>query len=129
MYLCITKGGCMKKTKRQKEVLDLVQQGSSNKVIAKKLEIAVSTVKAHVSELFRKYGASSRSQLVVNSIQGKTVETPTLKASPFGWVKKINNRIVGILFTAVQPCKGWLPMYLKDKESPKEEKEKDENST
>jgi DNA-binding CsgD family transcriptional regulator len=119
----------MKKTKRQEEILDLLQQGSSNKIIAKKLEIAVSTVKTHVSELFKKYGAVNRSQLVVNSLQGKTVETPDLKASPLGWVKKINNRIVGILFTAVKPCKGWLPIYLKDKESPKEEKEKDENST
>jgi DNA-binding CsgD family transcriptional regulator len=119
----------MKHTKRQTEVLELVQQGNSNKTIAKKLEIAVSTVKAHVSELFKKYGAANRSQLVVNSIQGKTIETPELKASPFGWVKKINNKIVGVFFTSRQPFKGWLPMYLKDQELDQNQKVKNDNST
>jgi DNA-binding CsgD family transcriptional regulator len=119
----------MKKTERQEEVLDLVQQGSSNKVIANKLDIAVSTVKAHVSELLRKYGSSNRSQLAVNSLQGKTVETPDLEESPFGWVKKINNKIVGILFTAIQPYKGWLPVYLKDEKPIQKQEVKDENST
>ena len=108
-------------------MLELVQKGSSNKVIANKLKIALSTVKAHVSKLFIKYGASNRSQLVVNSIQGKTIETPELKASPFGWVKKINNKIVGVLFTTIQPCKGWIPMYLKDKEAPQQKKVEDDN--
>jgi DNA-binding CsgD family transcriptional regulator len=101
-------------TKRQQEVLKLVQEGDSNKAIAKKLSIAESTVKAHITDLFKNYKASSRSQLVVNSMQGATIETPKLKASPLGWIKKINNRVVGVLFTTLQPCKEWLPMYLKD---------------
>jgi DNA-binding CsgD family transcriptional regulator len=112
-------------TKRQQEVLKLVQEGDSNKAIAKKLSIAVSTVKAHITDLFKSYRASSRSQLVVNSIQGTTIETPKLKASPFGWIKKINNRIVGIIFTTIQPCKGWLPMYLKEDNEKSKEKNND----
>ena len=47
-------------TRRQREVLDLVIEGRSNKYIAIELSLAESTVKVHVSELLRRLGATSR---------------------------------------------------------------------
>ncbi len=47
-------------TNRQKEVLKYVISGDSNPVIAKKLSISLSTVKAHVSAIIDKFEVESR---------------------------------------------------------------------
>lgn len=49
---------------REREVLRLVASGARNRAIAGKLAISENTVKFHVSNLLRKAGASSRSELV-----------------------------------------------------------------
>ncbi|MCC3143735.1 helix-turn-helix transcriptional regulator [Halanaerobium sp. Z-7514] len=51
-------------TDREKEVLKLTIQGLSNQEIAAKLFISVNTVKKHISHLFNKCGASSRTELI-----------------------------------------------------------------
>lgn len=51
-------------TAREREVLRLIRAGNSNLSIANALDISVSTVKAHVTALLRKYGVHSRLQLV-----------------------------------------------------------------
>lgn len=51
-------------TQREREVYALVAEGLTNKQIAEQLFISVSTVKANVSRLLDKMGASSRIQLV-----------------------------------------------------------------
>ena len=48
-------------TPRQREVLQLLVQGKSNKEIARTLDLGEGTVKVHMSALFRSLGASSRS--------------------------------------------------------------------
>lgn len=55
----------MKLTHREKEVLDLLLQGRTNKKIAQQLRISGFTVRDHVSSLLRKYGVESRMELVV----------------------------------------------------------------
>lgn len=51
-------------TGRETEVLDLLARGQCNKSIARQLEIAVGTVKAHVKAIMAKLDASSRTQAV-----------------------------------------------------------------
>jgi DNA-binding MarR family transcriptional regulator len=54
-------------TPKEIEVLNLIRRGANNKQIAKKLNISESTVKLHVSHLFKKYAAKSRLQLLIFS--------------------------------------------------------------
>jgi len=50
---------------REREILALVAQGAANKVIARELAIAETTVKIHVQHILRKLGLSSRVQAAV----------------------------------------------------------------
>jgi DNA-binding NarL/FixJ family response regulator len=52
-------------TPRQQSVLALLEQGLSNKAIARELEIGEITVKAHVSAILRKLGVENRVQAVL----------------------------------------------------------------
>lgn len=49
-------------TEREREILALIADGMSNKVIARELEISDGTVKVHVKNLLRKLNLSSRLQ-------------------------------------------------------------------
>jgi len=52
-------------TGREKEILRLVASGARNRAIADELTISSNTVKFHVSNLLRKTGAATRSELAV----------------------------------------------------------------
>ncbi|MBA2125970.1 DNA-binding response regulator [Hyphomicrobium methylovorum] len=52
-------------TPKQLSVLRMLRQGLLNKQIAHELQIEETTVKAHVSEILRKLGVSSRTQAVI----------------------------------------------------------------
>lgn len=56
---------------RQKQIYSLIIEGKSNKQIATTLQISESTVKQHISELFRKLQVSTRVQAILkaNSVQ------------------------------------------------------------
>jgi DNA-binding NarL/FixJ family response regulator len=56
-------------TPRQKDVLRLLTQGLSNKLIARELGVSVETVKDHVAAVLRVMGVSSRTQAVVAATQ------------------------------------------------------------
>ena len=49
---------------RQRQILEQLAHGRSNKKIAAELEIALPTVKNHLSVLFKKYGVSNRVELL-----------------------------------------------------------------
>lgn len=51
-------------TPRQSDVLQLLEQGKSNKLIGYELEIQESTVKAHMREIMKKLNAVNRTQAV-----------------------------------------------------------------
>src|SRR5438552_1609931 len=56
-------------TTREREVLELVGQGLSNKLIARQLQISEHTVKFHISSISSKLGASSRTDAVTRGLR------------------------------------------------------------
>ncbi len=60
---------CQDLSLRQVEVLTLLAQGKSNKEIARTLDIADRTVRAHLTELFHALGVASRIQAVLQAQQ------------------------------------------------------------
>ncbi len=56
-------------TNRERDVLDLVRQGKSNKAIAKSLYITEGTVKVHMRRIFHKLGAHTRTEAALIATQ------------------------------------------------------------
>ena len=56
-------------TRREEEVLRLMVEGKSNKVIAEYLFISEKTVKNHVSSILQKMSVEDRTQAVIGSIK------------------------------------------------------------
>jgi DNA-binding NarL/FixJ family response regulator len=56
-------------SERQAEVLRLLAQGASNKVICRELGLADRTVKAHVTAVLRALGVSSRTQAAIEAVK------------------------------------------------------------
>jgi len=54
-------------TRKQLQVFERMTRGESNKMIAYELSIAESTVKAHVSAILRKLGATNRVQAILSA--------------------------------------------------------------
>ncbi len=52
---------------RQRDLLDCIRRGLSNKEIARELEIAEGTVKIHLAALFAHFGARNRTELATRS--------------------------------------------------------------
>ena len=56
-------------TTREREVLELLSRGLPNKLIARRLQISEHTVKFHVSSIYAKLGASSRTDAVSRGVR------------------------------------------------------------
>lgn len=56
-------------TKRERQILKLIANGMSNKLIARRLDITEGTVKVHVKHLFRKLQLKSRVEAAIWSIE------------------------------------------------------------
>jgi DNA-binding NarL/FixJ family response regulator len=61
-------------TSREREVVDLVAEGLTNKEIARRLEISPATVKVHVERLIGKLGVADRTQAAVLAEKMKAAE-------------------------------------------------------
>ena len=62
-----TAGDLSSLTPRQCDVLRLLIEGKTNKLICRELELSESTVKTHLASIFRRLGATSRTQAVVTA--------------------------------------------------------------
>jgi len=60
-------------TPRERQVLELIGRGLSNKLIARELEISEKTVKAHVGHLLGKLGVSDRTQAALYAVRAGLV--------------------------------------------------------
>lgn len=56
-------------TPREREILRWLSRGTSNKLIARNLEVAESTVKVHVQNILRKLNVASRVQAAVYAVE------------------------------------------------------------
>ncbi len=61
-------------TDRQREVLECLQRGQPNKLIARELALTEGTVKVHVRQIMRKLGASNRTQVAVLSASSEEAD-------------------------------------------------------
>jgi DNA-binding NarL/FixJ family response regulator len=61
--------GSLGLTERQLNVLRLVVEGYTNRVIAKELSISVGTVKQHLHVIFDRLGASTRAEVIVAAMR------------------------------------------------------------
>lgn len=54
-------------TAREREVLQAITEGASNRAIAADLDVSIDTVKTHVKRILRKMGATNRTELIARS--------------------------------------------------------------
>jgi DNA-binding NarL/FixJ family response regulator len=62
-------------TPREAQTLDAIADGLTNKAIARRLGISLHTVKFHVESVFRKLGASTRTEAVAKATERRREET------------------------------------------------------
>jgi DNA-binding CsgD family transcriptional regulator len=62
-------------TPREAQILDAIADGLTNKAIARRLGISLHTVKFHVESVFRKVGASTRTEAVAKASERRREET------------------------------------------------------
>src|SRR6185437_15115453 len=65
-------------TPRETQILDAIADGLTNKAIARGLGISLHTVKFHVESVFRKLGASTRTEAVARATERRREETINL---------------------------------------------------
>jgi DNA-binding NarL/FixJ family response regulator len=65
-------------TRRQRDVLSLIAQGRSNKLIAEALAMSESTVKAHVKQIIKRLNVANRTQAALVAT-GNGSFAPTLR--------------------------------------------------
>lgn len=63
-------------SEREKDVLQLVASGLTNREIAQKLGISPNTVKVHLSNIFDKISVASRTEATVYAIEHRIVDVP-----------------------------------------------------
>lgn len=59
---------------REKEILQLVGQGMSNREIAAQLHIALGTVKRHTINIYNKVGVNNRTQAVIRAREWRLLD-------------------------------------------------------
>ena len=64
-------------TPRELEILGHLAAGHSNKIIARQLDLAESTIKVHVQNILRKLELSSRVQAAAYAVQHKVPQPTT----------------------------------------------------
>lgn len=60
-------------TGREKEIIELVAKGTTNRLIAEELFISEKTVKNHITNIFRKLGVGDRTEAVVEAMKRQII--------------------------------------------------------
>jgi DNA-binding NarL/FixJ family response regulator len=59
---------------RERQIVQLIAEGNSNKAIARSLDISVKTVETHRSTAMRKLGMHSSAELVRYAVRNKLIQ-------------------------------------------------------
>src|SRR6266516_5326232 len=57
-------------TKRERQVMDLVSEGLSNKAVGRRLNLSEGTIKIHLHHIYQKVGIKNRTTLAVSTVSG-----------------------------------------------------------
>ena len=85
-----------KLTEREAEILRLMVQGMSNKMLANRLNIAVGTVKSHMKAIFEKLEATNRTQAAAEAQRRGLVGSSRAKRADQGFRFGLQGRIAGV---------------------------------
>jgi DNA-binding CsgD family transcriptional regulator/N-acetylneuraminic acid mutarotase len=69
-------------SQREREVLELVATGMTNRQIAQALVVSPNTIKVHLRKIFTKLGVESRTEATLTAIREGWVSVPTEKEAP-----------------------------------------------
>lgn len=72
---------------RQRQVLDLVAEGKSNKQIARDLGLSCGTIKVHLALLFKTLGVTTRSAAAVSLVRHLQAQAQTHCCPHCQWQK------------------------------------------
>jgi DNA-binding NarL/FixJ family response regulator len=65
-------------TRREREILELVWSGLTNRIIADRLHISIKTAEAHRANMMKKLRVSNTAQLLKTALEGGLlISTPT----------------------------------------------------
>jgi DNA-binding NarL/FixJ family response regulator len=78
--------GGMRLTQRQNDIIEGLQLGQSNKMIARKLNIAEATVKIHIRQIMRKLGVNNRTQIALLAVARREAPLAPAQAALVGRV-------------------------------------------
>ena len=86
---------------REREVVKLLLEGKSNKLIASALHITENTVEFHLKNIYSKYQVNSRTELIIklgNSVVADKLEIGETKGRPgsWKWFYSMKDKISGI---------------------------------
>lgn len=95
-------GALAKLSRRQREILSLVSEGMSNQTIGDRLELTLSTVKAHVTAILKILGVENRTQAVLlakragGDVAGTIAGTP-IRGADRELIARLNQELRGPL--------------------------------
>jgi DNA-binding NarL/FixJ family response regulator len=69
-------------SRREREVLDLLQQGKSAPSMAQEMYVSTSTVKTYVARLYEKLGASNRTQALMTALDLGLIQAGSARRAP-----------------------------------------------
>ncbi len=84
-------------TDREREILELVATGASNRQIAQQLHISSNTVKVHLRNIFEKLGVSSRTEATLYAVRNGLVEVEGAQLEGSGSVSESPSRAAQIM--------------------------------
>ncbi len=74
--------GTLHLTQRQNDIIEALKFGHSNKIIARRLNIAEATVKIHIRQIMRKLGVQNRTQIALAMISSDVRGAGPLARAP-----------------------------------------------